>query len=1042
MNNNCIRHKKLLSAVMVGVMSTTMIASGFDAIVPLEASAYQMIAETGFDNKILPWRILSSSPASQFIDINENAAHITIRKGLGADKSYWDLQFRYRYLSFKKGHEYKVSFKAKAKRNGMELLTRITDVSGSEPYFVLDGKDNTMKMGAAMGGVWDQPVKLKTEYQEFSGTFIPTRDISGVEWTFFYAEDHNGYGGNAQSGDEIWLDEMSIEDVTDPDSGNVVEYDYGIRNRQSGSLKNNYISVNQIGYYPELAKIAVLSDDAGDWMSYTGESMLTEDTYTWELVDAKSDEVAASGTTGKKFYDEDSHDNICKIDFSDWKQEGRYFLRIKGTDWRSLEFDISNSIYNDESHNMLTNALNFFYQCRSGMNLNADCITSGDKAKLARAGHRMPDTGHVMADWQGNNQDGDDNADAASVIDATGGWYESDRHEKNLVSGGIAAWTLQNMYERSLSSSEKAQKFADGSGMVVVPEAGNQIPDILDECRYEIDFMSKMKVEADEPVWGEFAGMYYHGIEDEKSLPIDTVYWDYIGSESYDIARLVNPPTFAATLNYAACAAQAARLWNAYDKAYAETLLQSAKEAYAAYEKHWYEAATNEETITTSQYAPSLNGIVLLNHSDTEVRDDAYWAACELFVSASELGDADASVYLEALSGYQDAFKISTRINGGNNLNGDGSYTLFNWGNTASAGTLTLALHPDLLTKQQRVVLEHSILKAADDFIQTVDQQGYGIPYINDMLHVNDLDSGNYEYGSNARALANMMAMAYAYDLSGEEKYINGVVSGMNYLLGCNPLAFSYVSGYGAEYVQDVCHVYWANALNERFPKAPDGVLVSGPNAEYYDEYLALLGFVRDEEIPPQRLYVDSVEAWTVNDTSLAQNATLAWAVSFLQEHGDATDAPEITQTTTQTTSQTTQTTSKKPETSTQKTQTTTVTAPTTTQTAPSAAQTTSTVGQTTYTTFTTANSSQTEPANIIWGDCNCNGETDVSDAVLLARFLAEDPDVLITTEGKECANVIQGELDTGDLLAILKIIAKILPTDQLPLGDDVPVIK
>ena len=189
-------------------------------------------------------------------------------------------------------------------------------------------------------------------------------------------------------------------------------------------------------------------------------------------------------------------------------------------------------------------------------------------------------------------------------------------------------------------------------------------------------------------------------------------------------------------------------------------------------------------------------------------------------------------------------------------------------------------------------------------------------------------------------------------------------------------------------------------------------------------------------------MYVDSVEAWTVNDTSLAQNATLAWAVSFLQEHGDATDAPEITQTTTQTTSQTTQTTSKKPETSTQKTQTTTVTAPTTTQTAPSAAQTTSTVGQTTYTTFTTAKSSQTEPANIIWGDCNCNGETDVSDAVLLARFLAEDPAVMITTEGKECANVIQGELDTGDLLAILKIIAKILPTDQLPLGDDVPVIK
>ena len=145
-----------------------------------------------------------------------------------------------------------------------------------------------------------------------------------------------------------------------------------------------------------------------------------------------------------------------------------------------------------------------------------------------------------------------------------------------MTEGGISLWTLQNMYERATYSQDGIKKFADGSGTVVVPESGNKYPDILDECRYELDFMSRMKVQPDEKTWGKYSGMYYHSITDHRWRSL-TNRPDYIG---YEDIRIIRPPTFAATLNYAACAAQGARLWKAYDAEYANELIKSAKEAY------------------------------------------------------------------------------------------------------------------------------------------------------------------------------------------------------------------------------------------------------------------------------------------------------------------------------------------------------------------------------------------------------------------------------------------------------------------------------
>ena len=61
-------------------------------------------------------------------------------------------------------------------------------------------------------------------------------------------------------------------------------------------------------------------------------------------------------------------------------------------------------------------------------------------------------------------------------------------------------------------------------------------------------------------------------------------------------------------------------------------------------------------------------------------------------------------------------------------------------------------------------------------------------------------------------------------------------------------------------------------------------------------------------------------------------------------------------------------------------------------------------------------------------GNVNCKEGTDVSDAVLLARFVAEDTDANITAEGKKNADVNgDGKLTSDDVIAILRIIAKLV---------------
>ncbi len=892
-----------LSAVAV-LSSAVSVYADTDSTV----KSSQLLGETSFDYKSLPWHTVVSSPAIQNyeIDRRNGAFHILIVESEGADHEKWDLQFRHKNLSFKAGHEYKISFRVKAKREGMELCSKICNSREDEEYCVL--YEDRMENGPHMGGQWGKAAVLTGDWQEITGTFKPICDINNAKWSFEYASG-TMYEGNAIDGDELWFDDMSLECVTcDECTGEyTTDADLGVVCRRNSGLENNFISVNQLGYLPNGKKTAVLGDNSGEMLPDGRTLNLTEDTYDFDIVNADTDEVVFSGTSGKGFKDADSGDRVYRLDFSDFSVPGRYY--IKSGDLRSFEFSISSDIYDT----MLTDTVNYFYQNRSGEDIRSEFITSGNTGRLARTGHGARDYAYVQKSWKRKYSSATEASDnSSSRTNVHGGWYESDSNGKFVVNSGLSVWTLQNMYERN-SLFSKNSKFADGSGVVCVPETGNDVPDILDEAAQEIDWMSRMIVKEDEPEWGKIAaGMLYSSVQDSKVRPLAEKEPAYDCEP--DSIRVVKPPTFAATLNFAACAAQAARLWAPYDSEKAADYLSKAKAAYNAYEMNFYAAdvtevmhpeynwlCAKEELNKKSLYAPESGNASGTEYGDFDVSDEDYWAACEIFVSAKELGDADADLFFEKLTSrdtfrnkYEKPFEVFTKIHPESDEGG--SLTSFDSTNTAAAGTLTLALHRDLLSREQAETIEKSILDAADRYAGKSGDQGYEIPYYFDgpvsMDSASSLDPcifiDGYEYGSNRMALNNAVIMAYAFDITGAARYHAGVTGAMDYLLGKNPLSYSYISGYGSYTVQNPRHFYWCSELDKDFPSAPDGVAVNGPNVDLVDPYIRGLGFVPllNSNIS-QRCYADSVEAWSVNRTGAEINAPLSWVVSFLQDEAD-----------------------------------------------------------------------------------------------------------------------------------------------------------
>ena len=937
-----------------GVVTAAMLASASVAILPgmsLAASAKgEMLGQTDFNDGIgLPWHTCVTPPASLDFNIKGGTYNITIKEKGGeaaGGESRWDCQFRHRKLKFKSGNSYTTKAEVTIDTAG-EIYTKIGDLSGDiEIWHNGYGKSDN-----EFGQNWNCMKVSAGETLTIDSTWTCSQDLDVAEWAW-----HFGGAGAHQNtdcfpnGTNLKFDNMSLYNNTD---------DTGVY--ETVAPPPEYaVHGNQVGYYTNLEKKATLHDSSAS---------------TVYLIDAKTKKSVAEYTPkAMSGTDVDSGMKCAIIDFSDFKTPGTYYWATSGTTQASYEFTIGDDVYGQ----IVKDALNYFYQNRSGIAIEEKYITStgenSSKSALAhKAGHN-PDSAAIQTKWvKSYAADGSDIDKSAGNLTATGGWYDAGDHGKYVVNGGISVWTLQNLYEWTLDdyNNSDAKKFGDSSSSIVIPEAGNKYPDLLDEARVELEWFFEMMVDSsykmskyEGPKGGADTGVYknmvFHKLHDHKWTGLATKCWDY--ESDWGTKRIVKPPSVCATLNVAACAAQAARLWKDYDSSFADECLENAKLTYEA-------AKANPKL-----YAPLDQAIGGGAYGDDHAEDDFYWAACELYITTGD------SSYLKDLEGYSEyAYNVSTTLNGGEN---SGTFTSFNWGNTAALGTLSLYLNEksagDNIDK-----ITGAITKAADAFVKKEGEQGFGIPYapatFQDAINIGEgIDVFGYEWGSNSMVANNAIVMAYAYSITGDSKYLNGVAEGLDYLFGRNARDFSYVTGYGTYHCTNPHHRWWSHELDEEFPYAPSGVLSGGPNAGLQDPYVGGAGLTRGDDNPSQLCYVDSIEAWSVNEVTINWNSPFAWIMSFIEDEANA-KAKSFNG------------------------------------------------GSGSTDPGDDPGDDPGQPSASVYGDVDCDGKVKISDVVLLSRFVNEEA-VTIKSEGKKNAEVTgDGELSADDVTAILKYIARLI---------------
>jgi endoglucanase len=572
------------------------------------------------------------------------------------------------------------------------------------------------------------------------------------------------------------------------------------------------VKVNQVAYVPGVAKVATLVSTSTSPVA-------------WTLRNAAGT-VVASGQSTVKGSDALSGDSTHLIDFSTFDTPGSGYV-LSAANASSYPFDISA----DPVKRLRYDSLAFFYHQRSGIAIDAQYVGS---TYARAAGHLgvAPNQGDTSVPCRQS---------CGYSLDVRGGWYDAGDQGKYVVNGGIATWQLQNAYERTLYVAG-ADRTALGDGTMAIPERANGAPDILDEARWEVEFLLRMQV----PAGRTDAGMVHHKIHDENWTGLPTI------PAQDSQRRLLSPVSTAATLNLAAVAAQTSRLWKTLDPTFSAKALAAAQTAYTA-------AKANPNRI-----ASASDGTGGGAYGDTSVTDEFYWAAAELYATTGS-----------------DTYRADVTAS---SLYKGGSFAQrgYDWGWTGGLGDTTLALVPNGLPSADVAATRAAIVTFADAALARATSQAYPAP--------NNAGSVYY-WGSNGQVANNANALALAYDFTGQAKYRTGVYAALDYFQGRNPLNQSYIAGYGEKAVQNVHHRFWAHQANASLPIAPPGSFSGGPNSELQDPIAA----AQAAGCAAMKCFVDHIEAYSVNEVAINWNSALAWLASWAAEHAGSTPAVDTT---------------------------------------------------------------------------------------------------------------------------------------------------
>lgn len=534
------------------------------------------------------------------------------------------------------------------------------------------------------------------------------------------------------------------------------------------------IRLNQVGFFSDGLKLAIAVD-----FSETVFSVWTSDLQTkmYEGVLSQRPSMISSCET-----------NIKMADFTAVKKEGEYVVVIGSS--KSFPFKIAGDALNE-----VTKAqMKYYYFNRAGMELKPE-----HAGKWARkAGHANDSV--VIYDAQ------------TRWISMPGGWYDAGDYGLYMVTASLAANQIMMAYEQFPEYWNKTE--------LNIPESNNGVPDILDEVKYELKWMYKMK----DP---QTHGVFYKATSKTHAA--------YVMPDQDNLQFYCMVKNATSAFDYAATFAQAARIFKQYQTqlpGYADSCLTAAKEA-------WTWALANESTrpscanptgVTTGGYGDNVAN----NGNDNKVV-----AGVELFITTGD------STYLKPV--------LSTAQNGFSN-----NEAL--WSEKRPNACIELALHGDTLAKQRLLIYANLQLSI----------QGSNGYYTNIGNSNND-----FNWGSSRRISNRGMALMAAYQVTKDKKYLHGVINSMDYILGRNATAYSFITGFGSKKVMDPHHRISDN----------DGVTDPQPGLPMQGPYDGSLGSgCTPREVSPCRAknFIDNSCSFVSSELTIDQGSPNVYNLSGL----------------------------------------------------------------------------------------------------------------------------------------------------------------
>ena len=521
-----------------------------------------------------------------------------------------------------------------------------------------------------------------------------------------------------------------------------------------------HIKLNQLGYLPNASKVAIVPIPSTSVDGDTGKG-----SGRFYVVDLNTDETVFTGLLSSPQRWPYSEEMVRKADFSALTEKGNYVVTLADSDRavnqqqkkrtaRSFAFKISDAPF-EQVHKA---AIKAFYYNRSGFAISHE--TGGSHARAA---------GHNDTRVKIHKSAATKTRPEGTLISSPKGWYDAGDYGKYVVNSGISTYTLLSAYRHY-------SDYYQSLNLNIV-ESGNNVPDLVDEIKWNLDWIETMQ-DLDGGVYHKLTALGFSSMDDKPSEE---------KSPRYVIGKSVT-----AALNFAAVMANASTVMAEFDDQFPGVARRYRNKAIKAYQ--W--AKRNPDAFYTQ-----AEGVSTGAYNDNDASDEFAWAAAELFIVTGE-------------KHYYNDF-LAQQLSPSQDLS---------WSNVSALPYISLVSSAkSLLNDQQYAELRNKLLALADQHYGIFDASAYAV----------SASEADFVWGSNSAVLNNGMVLIQAYRHSRDAKYLTAAMSTLDYVLGKNPTNYSFVTGYGDKTPVNIHHR--PSTADDNDVPVP-GFLAGGPHAGKQDK--------------------------------------------------------------------------------------------------------------------------------------------------------------------------------------------------------------